>query len=183
MLRAAERAAVPWLNGGGLTAEVLRRPAAADTGGFGWRLSIATVDGDGVFSRYPGVDRVLLPLSAGGLDLRDGERLVHLARFEAYRFAGEGTVSSANVTQPTLDLNLMTRRGSWAGTLESLEVRKDWTAATGRHDELAFVVLEGSLRVGGHVLTAQDAVLVEAGGRVSAHGTARVALARVSRRH
>lgn len=179
VLPVAERRVVPWLNGGGVSAEVVLRPAGPAGNDFDWRLSIATVDGDGGFSAYPGIDRVLMPISPEGLDLVHDGRLVALDQFEAHRFPGESAVSSANVTRPTLDLNLMTRRERCTGTLESVEVSGRWSAGAGANEEIVLVVLDGRLRLGERVLNPQDAVLVENRGEVAVQGTARVALVRV----
>jgi environmental stress-induced protein Ves len=62
ILRAAQRAPVPWKNGGGLTREVAVYPPTSDLGSFDWRVSMAEVRGAGPFSLFPGVDRRLAVL-------------------------------------------------------------------------------------------------------------------------
>lgn len=61
IVRAASLVAVPWANGGGVTRVLVDRPGA-------FRLSLATIDGEGPFSRFPGVLRHFA-LVAGRVDL------------------------------------------------------------------------------------------------------------------
>jgi environmental stress-induced protein Ves len=180
VLAAAHRVALPWLNGGGVTSEVAARPLGGDPAAFDWRLSIATIAGDNPFSSYPGIDRLLMPISPQGLDLLDGGAPLHLGQYDVHRFAGENDVASFGVTEPTLDLNLMTRRGRCTGSLVVADVSSDWTVEAGDEEDVALVVLDGSLRLGERSLTALDAVLIEGGRRATLRGTARVAVARVA---
>lgn len=180
VLAAADRVAVPWLNGDGVTSEVVARPVGGDPAAFDWRLSIATISGDHPFSSYPGVDRLLMPLSPQGLDLLDGGAPVHVRQFDVHGFAGENEVASFGVWAPTLDLNLMTRRGRCTGSLLLTQVSSDWTVQAGHEESIALVVLDGSLHLGERRLTFLDAVLIEHGGRATVRGTARVAVARVA---
>jgi environmental stress-induced protein Ves len=117
ILRARDRTRTPWRNGAGFATDVVAEPRNASVGDFDWRISIATVDEDADFSSYPGIDRLLMPLSPGGLDLEIDGTVRHTAQFEVQAFAGESLVRSVNVASTSLDLNLMLRRGRVAGTL------------------------------------------------------------------
>ena len=78
---------VPWRNGGGNTRVI----AVSAEGAPVWRVSIATVDDGAVFSPFPGIDHVHLPLVHGTIDLRiDGETVepLPLDSDGAYRFDG-----------------------------------------------------------------------------------------------
>jgi len=68
ILRAADRSAVAWKNGGGLTHEVAVHPPGSDLDSFDWRVSLAEVRQGGPFSVFPGVDRHLAVIS-GRLEL------------------------------------------------------------------------------------------------------------------
>jgi len=48
LLKAADRAAIPWKNGGGVTRDVIVSPAGATLENFDWRISIAEI-ASGVF--------------------------------------------------------------------------------------------------------------------------------------
>ena len=56
-----------WRNGLGWTREILRQPDRED---WDWRLSIAEIQGDTDFSRFPGVERILVLLHGEGLRLQ-----------------------------------------------------------------------------------------------------------------
>jgi environmental stress-induced protein Ves len=57
LLRAGERQALPWKNGGGVTREVIAHPPGSDLRHFDWRVSIAEIQGAGAFSSFPGTSR------------------------------------------------------------------------------------------------------------------------------
>lgn len=100
----------PWRNGGGVTREVLRIPSQAVPGEFAARVSIADVDASGPFSRFDGVDRVIMLLSGPVMRLTvDGVR-TDLGRHRPFAFPGDVPTSS-EIDSPTRDLNVMTRRG------------------------------------------------------------------------
>ncbi|MHA7293627.1 HutD/Ves family protein [Arthrobacter sp. HLT1-21] len=184
LLPASAHRRVPWRNGGGHTTELAIRPddgaATRGSGPFDWRLSIATVDSDGGFSTFPGVDRSLMALSPHGLRLVDDGNPVNLRQHEVHRFAGEHQVAAVGVTVPTLDLNLMTRRTAFSGGLQYRELTSGQIIET----ELGVVVvvlLSGELRFSDTRLEPHDAVLIE-NGVAEFTGHAKVAIASVSPR-
>lgn len=142
-----------WANGGGRTVELARHPAE---GPFEWRLSIATVSDDTAFSHLAEVDRVLMPLSAGGLTLRFDEVPRHLDRFETVAFPGEQAIRPLPPAAPTMDLNLMVRRGTGVPAMRTVTVEQEYVPADGL---LAVVVLDGDLERDGHRLGFGDTVL------------------------
>lgn len=110
---AADRAWVPWKNGGGKTVQVAVYPEAADMDGFVWRISIATVTQAGPFSVFPGIDRTLAILEGNGLVLGIGEQppVVLTSRSEPMSFAADQPVMARPVDGAVTDLNVMVRRG------------------------------------------------------------------------
>lgn len=99
-----------WRNGLGWTREIARVP---DHGEWHWRLSIAEIEHDAAFSRFPGVERELVLLTGHGLRLRlgDGEAHELLPPHARLRFAGECEVTAELIDGRTTDFNLMWRRG------------------------------------------------------------------------
>jgi uncharacterized protein len=112
ILRGADRVAVPWKNGGGVTREVAVHPAGSDLDSFDWRVSIAEVHAGGPFSCFSGVDRLMAAIS-GELRLsvtgRDPLTLSHDGPCVA--FPGDVPASAEPHQPPVTDLNVMTRRG------------------------------------------------------------------------
>lgn len=98
-----------WRNQLGWTREIYRSPESED---WHWRLSIAEIERDSVFSSFPGIDRELVLLSGNGLRLRfdDGEVRELLPPHDKLRFAGERAVTGELLDGPTHDFNLMWRR-------------------------------------------------------------------------
>lgn len=105
---------VPWKNGGGVTHEVACVPAGAGTDGFDWRASIARIERDGPFSAFPGIDRSIVLLDGGGVQLAraDGGWQHRLAEPMApFTFDGDDAVHACLLAGPSSDFNVMTRRG------------------------------------------------------------------------
>lgn len=130
---AADRRFAPWKNGGGETAEIACFPEGAGFDGFGWRISTARVAGDGPFSRFDGVARVLAVLEGGPLALSfaDGRRVVLDSESPPFAFDGGLGCDGALLGPPVLDLNVMVRapfvatvtRGEGVGGSEGLVAR------------------------------------------------------------
>jgi hypothetical protein len=123
LLRATDRVAAPWKNGGGVTREVAAWPPGAGFDDFHWRVSMAEVRRDGPFSTFPGVDRVLAVLE-GRLALAvTGFGEFHLSPAGSPAdFPGDAPATARVLEGPVLDLNLMSRRGVAHGTLDQLRV-------------------------------------------------------------
>lgn len=111
LLRHADYRRMAWKNGGGITTEIAREPAQGD--GFDWRISIAEIAQDGDFSIFPGIDRELMLLDGGGVELVIGidEPVALTQRYQKHVFPGEAPVSCRLLDGPTRDFNVMTRRG------------------------------------------------------------------------
>ena len=131
---------MPWANGAGTTREVAK--ASYDGDSFDWRLSFADVGQSGPFSALPGIDRVITLVEGTSMTLTvDGDEHV-LLPFEPYAFAGEAAVDCAT-DRPTVDFNVMTRRGRWTSAVES--------RAEDKKAPLLFVPLAGPLLYGSAV--------------------------------
>jgi hypothetical protein len=99
--------AQPWRNRGGVTRELLALPA-----GESWqvRVSVADIDTDGPFSRYPGVQRWFTVLQGQGVVLTIDDTVHRLVPGSSpLRFDGAAAAQAHLIDGPTRDLNLMLR--------------------------------------------------------------------------
>lgn len=152
LLRAAERIAQPWKNGGGVTREVAVWPQGAGLEDFDWRVSIAEVAAAGPFSRFESTDRTLAILE-GRMRLDFADRGVTLDAASApFAFAGDAACQGAPIGGPVTDLNVMTRRGRCTSRVERV------TQATLAD---ALVVAIATTRLGDQTLERFDAALVD----------------------
>ncbi len=122
-----------WRNGGGETRQIVSWPAAellpADGGplpaidDFAWRASIATIDRDGGFSAFPGVDRSITLLEGNGVVLHGAQGAAHALTQpgEPYAFAGEEPVNAVLAGGPSRDFNIMTRRLDWRAAVARMD--------------------------------------------------------------
>ncbi|MFD7452139.1 HutD family protein [Kitasatospora sp. NPDC059827] len=119
VLRASERPATPWLNGGGVTREVAGSPAGAGMADFDWRVSLADVASAGPFSPFPGIDRVITLVEGAGMALTvDGVEQLVDAPFRPFAFPGDAATDCRLLGGPVVDFNVMTRRGRTDAVVE-----------------------------------------------------------------
>jgi len=111
-------AAQPWKNGAGLTREIAVAPATASTADFDWRISLADVTRDAPFSAFPGIDRCIVLLRGEGLRLRFDDRERRLDEpLEPFAFSGDESVHAELIGGPSVDFNVMVRRGRWRASV------------------------------------------------------------------
>lgn len=118
--RAADRAARPWKNDGGITREVVAFPADAGLDAFEWRISMADVSRDGPFSLFAGVDRLLTVVEGAGLLLEFAGQAKRLYVGSPLAFPGEAEVTARLIAGPIRDFNVMVRRGFWRAELSNI---------------------------------------------------------------
>ncbi len=161
---------MPWRNGGGTTWEVVATPGAAEPG-FSWRVSFAAVTESGPFSTFPHVDRVLTLLDGVDLRLTVDETVHELTPHEPFEFAGESFTSAA-VTGPTLDLNVMVDRRKFV--LDAVVHRlaeHDTVRRIAGGGTLIVTVLSGRATLTGETVGSEPVTLGERDVAVSEHGS------------
>lgn len=171
---------MPWKNGKGVTIEIAIHPADADVGNFDWRLSTATVDSDGPFSVFEGIDRSLSVLTGDGLVLsvegRDDALLT--LDSEPLTFPADAP-TSARLTGGTItDLNAMSRRGRAAHQLGHHPISGPASLVLDGDDCLVFCG-EGRVTVAGTTLAPLDCLRFRdaSGERLEVAGEGRIYLA------
>ncbi len=144
--RFGEHLMMPWKNGLGITREVISRPASHGSGGFDWRISLATVGASGPFSVFAGIDRTIAVLEGGGMQLTvDGRREPPLLMASApFAFSGDAEVQADCLGGETLDLNVMSRRGVVVHRMTKIDVRAAQTFSMSK-DTVAIVIRGDSM--------------------------------------
>jgi environmental stress-induced protein Ves len=123
-LIAAKYRAVPWRNGGGVTAEIAIEPEGSGVDAkFMWRLSLARIDKSGPFSAFDGYDRTIALVSGSGMVLNFGARgSARVDRMlQPLAFSGEWAPECDLIGGPTEDFNVMTDRARIRHRVEKLE--------------------------------------------------------------
>ena len=162
IIRAADCKVMPWKNGGGTTTEIAVSPEGASLSDFDWRISMAHVGQDGPFSSFHGIDRTLSVLTGNGIRLAfgDGETVALDRATAPFFFAADRAVDGVLVDGAIDDLNVMSRRGAWSHSVESLTGRAHGIAA--ERGLLVLVARQGDWQVNGAVLAAGDSAVLEA---------------------
>ncbi len=120
-----------WKNGKGTTTEL-----AINDGGdlthFDWRISIASVVENGVFSDFSGLRRDLFLLSGQGVTLihdegKSGETMHQLKRPLDYATFDGGSRTEGKLHDGAItDLNLMTRQGMYQVNIVTFDQQTSW---------------------------------------------------------
>ncbi|MFF0064829.1 HutD family protein [Streptomyces sp. NPDC005279] len=163
VLRAADRTAVPWKNGGGVTREITASPEGAPMDAFDWRISLADVGADGPFSAFPDVDRTLTVVEGAGMDLTvGGRRTLADEPYRPYDFPGDEETEGRLLGGPVVNLNVMRRRSRTA-CLTSV-VRGELLVAVPSGATVVIVALDGTtvLDEAGVTLGQYDAAVLDA---------------------
>lgn len=147
LIRSTEHRVMPWKNGGGTTAEIAIAPdgASVSDDGFDWRLSLASIGGDGPFSAFPGIDRTIMLVEGNGMILTapDNVRLVLDQKFLPQDFPGEWAVDCNLLDGPVRDLNLMVNRARMQARWQVVALGGEATLLADTGDALIVHALEG----------------------------------------
>jgi len=103
----------PWRNGGGVTRTLA-------TGSSQWRVSLAEIERDGLYSRFEGISRVSIVLRGGGVTLRGNNVVVQLKPFEAVEYDGDATWKASLIGGPVTALNVMSARGRYRARVRAI---------------------------------------------------------------
>lgn len=151
-----DHSVMPWKNGGGTTREVATGGGAG--GEWGWRVSIATVERDGAYSEYPGVDRTTTVVVGNGSDLfhPDGSTIA-LNPLKPTLIPSDVALWGILRDDPILNFNVMTRQGAYMARV-SVHDGSETRSYTIEDEELLVHMLAGS-----SLLSASDGKAVSCG--------------------
>ena len=144
----------PWKNGAGLTRELAVHPPGATPDNFDWRLSVAEIATDAPFSPFPGIDRCIVLLHGAGLLLRSPSGIVERRLStpgDPFHFAGDDTVNAQLIDGPSVDLNVMVRRGRYRADVKTITAETAYVSAAAG----LLLCLSGSWRCGSDAKVAQ----------------------------
>lgn len=126
LISPGEFKSLAWKNGKGMTRELICGYRPGDDL-FAWRLSMAPVLSDGVFSDFSGYQRHLILIEGGGISLNYAEGGGdHLSqRFDCAHFDGGCKTTAILHNGAITDFNIMTRRDVCTAEVFILQGSKD----------------------------------------------------------
>ncbi len=92
IVRKGSFTATPWKNGGGITHEAFRVPAAGDP--FRWRVSVAHIEASGPFSEFAAHERKMVLLQGAGVELRFADGVKQTLREVGQLIQFDGAVAA-----------------------------------------------------------------------------------------
>ena len=139
-----------WKNDGGWTTELGIEPTTAVIDGdFDWRVSIAAIECDGPFSRFPGVERDLFLLEGAGMFLNsvDGAEQRIDRPLQRIHFSGDAPVDCRLIDGPTRDFNVMVRARSIVAYIAASEPLLDRVIAGPANSQWLVYVCSGDATI------------------------------------
>ena len=163
ILRWWELNAVPWKNGQGITREIAKEPKGES---FVWRLSIADVAGDGPFSRFDGMRRILTVVEGKGMELIGLHGTLQADFGVPAEFDGALEITSRLKDGPLRDLNLIFDPQLCSGHVSLLAGGESRSLHGGNGQVLALHCMDGSIELNKSVqLRKGDTALLKEGAR------------------
>lgn len=121
-----------WKNGGGMTREIMSWPLGADFASFDWRVSVATISASGPFSRFEGIDRVIMLLEGDGVRLVGADTDWRLDQpGKPFAFSGDEQLGGELLGAESTDFNVMTRRSVATAGVQIIDSSRTVTAKDG----------------------------------------------------
>lgn len=140
---AASHLKMPWANGLGETLELVRYPRGSSMSEMEFRISVASLNQTGPFSRFTGIERTLMLLDSSDVVVKvDGTRKT-LSQFEQLNFDGESQTELIAITTPSRDLNIMCRKGVWVSQVDAFRLGDEPATATEQGDFTAWIFVSG----------------------------------------
>jgi uncharacterized protein len=174
IIRRSSFKSVPWKNGGGITHEAIRVPAAGDP--FRWRVSVANVEASGPFSDFSGYDRKMILLKGKGVELRfaNGAKRVLEAVGDLAEFDGALAADCELIDGACIDLNLIVAKGLPDVRARVVRLRDPLTVRPAAHEVILAFAIDGTMDLSGggrsDRLEAWDLALVPGGEELSVRG-------------
>lgn len=157
IIRMADLTPTAWKNGGGITREIAAR---RDAQGLLWRLSMADVAGDGAFSSFEGLTRVLTVTQGSGMILHGPEGPLRADFAAPVVFDGGAAIRAELTSGAVRDFNLMFDTARVEGVATCIGAGD--TGAQGGAGETAVLhVITGAARLGADRLGPGDTALAE----------------------
>ncbi len=184
LLKADQRAVVPWKNGGGTTTELSQGSAIASGQDWSWRISIADVEKSGPFSIFAGIDRITCVVDGDGMDLRheDGS-VVALEPSQPVAYDGGASVLGELRNTPIRNFNVMVDRRFFRSAMSIVQGPDTVTVQTAYGKTMFIHMLHGQCSVTpadrpSDTLNTLESLVVEDHGevRVQLEPTARAAI-------
>jgi environmental stress-induced protein Ves len=126
-----------------MTTEIACAPPGAGLDEFSWRVSTAEVAGDGPFSCFPGVERVMVIVSGTGLVLSVDGVDHRLEPLEPFAFPGDAHSSARVPGGPVRDLNFMARRNLTSAQVEVVGFGPNGRVPVAAREDLIVVAVSG----------------------------------------
>ncbi len=149
IVRQNSLAATPWKNGGGITREAFRVPAAGEP--FDWRVSFAQIDRSGPFSDFAGYTRHMVLLRGAGvrLEFAGGRRTTLREPGDSAQFDGAVATRGELLHGSCIDLNLIVATDGYtvSARIEAVREPVTWQAVAGH--SLLLVPIDAAVVVRG----------------------------------
>ncbi|MGY3943060.1 HutD family protein [Aeromonas tecta] len=160
LIKESDQLKMLWKNKQGTTAQILISPKGAtlDKLDFDYRLSSAPIKAAGPFSKFPGYQRILLPISGAGFVLNGHPYATH----EAAHFGGDEETHCELLKKEVTDLGLIYHPERISANVRVLNVPFPLTLTLEADKTYLCHLLSGQLEVQGQSVAVNETLLVTA---------------------
>lgn len=158
LIKESDQLKMPWKNKQGSTAQILISPkgASLDKLDFDYRLSSAPIKAAGPFSKFPGYQRILLPISGAGFVLNGHPYATH----EAAHFSGDEETHCELLKREVTDLGLIYQPERISANVRVLNVPFPLTLTLEAGKTYLCHLLSGQLEVQGQPVAVNETLVV-----------------------
>lgn len=158
LIKESDQLKMPWKNKQGTTAQILISPkgASLDKLDFDYRLSSAPIKTAGPFSKFPGYQRILLPIGGAGFVLNGHP----YAAFEAAHFSGDDETHCELLKKEVTDLGLIYDPERISANVRVLNVPFPLSLSLDTGKTYLCHLLSGQLEVDGRAVAVNETLVV-----------------------
>ncbi|MFQ2215000.1 HutD family protein [Aeromonas dhakensis] len=158
LIKESDQLKMPWKNKQGTTAQILISPAGAslDRLDFAYRLSSAPIKEAGPFSKFPGYQRILLPISGAGFVLNGHP----YATFEAAHFSGDDDTHCELLKKEVTDLGLIYDPARLSANVRVLNLPFPLSLTLEADKTYLCYLLSGQLTAAGQPMAVNETLLI-----------------------
>lgn len=149
---------MPWKNGKGTTSEILIHPDNSSLSklDFHYRLSSSPINEKSIFSKFPGYDRILIPIQGIGFSINGAE----YTRNEIAFFSGDIEAQCELLDKAVIDLGLIYDPKLFMANVKIITIKSDLNINIDKTTSYLIFIQTGTLNINDIPISEGECLLV-----------------------
>lgn len=145
LIAQSEYLKMPWKNKKGTTSQIVIEPqkSSLQEMNFNFRLSSAPINEDAAFSKFPGYNRILIPIRGRGFNLNGTDYELH----EVAYFSGSEETYCELVDGEVTDLGLIYNPDVYKANVKILKFKNNFTLNKEANSVYLISILQGAVKI------------------------------------